>query len=246
MSPNRNDTPQTERADQSPNGQATPTTPAPRGASATGGLGAAPATVPLQDLSGDKLIHTAPRASFNDKQVPSLGGIPLLAKLGQGGMGAVYYGIHPRLQQEVAVKVLPFDLAERNPDVIQRFFREAQLAARVKSPHLVGVLDVNQESGLFYIVMEYVDGVSAQGSLRQTIKTGAMGLHEAVALDLCIAVCTGLAAAHAKGIIHRDVKPDNMLIPRDDQTKELFIQGAKLADLGLARIGSIERGGCTP
>ncbi len=212
------------------------------GGPATGGFGSVPATVPLQDLSGDKLIFTAPRAAFEDKQVPSLGGIPLIAKLGQGGMGAVYYGIHPRLQQEVAVKVLPFDMAERSPDAVQRFFREAQLAARVKSPHLVGVLDVNQESGLFYIVMEYVEGASAQAYLRNAIKSEAMGLNEAVALELCIAACTGLAAAHAKGIIHRDVKPDNIMIPRDEQTRELDINAAKLADLGLARSEALDSG----
>ena len=156
-------------------------------------------------------------------------------------MGAVYYGIHPRLNKEVAVKVLPFDMAERNPDAIQRFYREAQLAARVQSPHLVGVMDVNQESGLFFLVMEYVDGVSALGYLRKITQTGAMGLHEAVALDICIAACTGLAAAHAKGVIHRDVKPDNILIPRDEQTKDFHIQGAKLADLGLARSETLDQ-----
>ena len=238
---NRSSTPPTQQADKMPNGPATPVTPESKGRSATGGLGAILATVPLQDLSGDKLILSAPRATHNSVQVPSLGGIPLLAKLGQGGMGAVYYGIHPRLQQEVAVKVLPFEMAERNPEVIQRFFREAQLAARVKSSHLVSVLDVNQESGLFYIVMEYVSGVSGHSYLRQVIEAGEMGLNEAEALDLCIAVCTGLAAAHAKGIVHRDVKPDNMMIPRDEQTAELDIHGAKLADLGLARSDALDR-----
>jgi len=137
--------------------------------------------------------------------------------------------------------VLPFELAEKNPDTVQRFFREGQLAARVTSPHLLAVLDVNEESGLFYIVMEYVAGKSGQGYLRDVIKTGAMGLDEAVALDLCIAACTGLAAAHAKGIIHRDVKPDNIMIPRDEQTQDLDIHAAKLADLGLARSDTLDR-----
>ncbi len=218
-----------------------PPHPSSGGRAATGGLSSAPPTVQMQDLSCDRLILSAPRTLFKEVSVPSLGGIPLLAKLGQGGMGAVYFGIHPRLHREVAVKVLPFELAERNPDTVQRFFREGQLAARVTSPHLVAVLDVNEESGLFYIVMEYVNGKSGQGYLRQVIGTGVMGLEEAVALDLCIAVCTGLAAAHAKGIIHRDVKPDNMMIPRDDQTNELDIHAAKLADLGLARSDALDR-----
>jgi hypothetical protein len=72
------------------------------------GLGSLGASIPVEDLSGDKLIHSARRTVYNEKPVPSLGGIPLLAKLGQGGMGAVYYGLHPRLNREVAVKILPF------------------------------------------------------------------------------------------------------------------------------------------
>src|SRR5437764_1349377 len=82
--------------------------------------------VPVQDLSHDVFLANAPRIDTNGKATPALGGIPLLAKLGQGGMGAVYYGIHPRLQVAVAVKVLPFHLAQSQPDMIQRFFREAQ------------------------------------------------------------------------------------------------------------------------
>ncbi len=207
----------------------------PHGTSTPGSMGIRAATAPTQDLSGDKLILSALRIPFNGMSVPSLGGIPLLSKLGQGGMGAVYFGFHPRLNQEVAVKVLPFEMAEKHPAAIERFFREAQLAASVKSPHLVGVLDVNQERGLFYIVMEYVEGVSGQAYLREVVKSGATGLCEIVALDLCIATCTGLAVAHARGIIHRDVKPDNILIPRNKQTRELNVEGAQLADLGLAR-----------
>ena len=75
---------------------------------------------------------SAPRVDVNGRTVPVLGGIHLLAKLGQGGMGAVYYGIHPRLKREVAVKVLPFHLAQQQPGLVQRFIREAQIAA--KSP----------------------------------------------------------------------------------------------------------------
>jgi hypothetical protein len=78
-------------------------------------------SVPTQDLSGDKLLLAAPRVTWEGFTIPALGGIPLLAKLGQGGMGAVYYGIHPRLYLEVAVKVLPFHLAEQIPELVSRF-----------------------------------------------------------------------------------------------------------------------------
>ncbi|MGD0093197.1 MAG: SUMF1/EgtB/PvdO family nonheme iron enzyme, partial [Planctomycetota bacterium] len=194
-----------------------------------------PPTIPPQDLSGDTFIVKAQRVELMGIPVPSLGGIPLLAKLGQGGMGAVYYGIHPRLDKEVAVKVLPFHLAEQQPEMIQRFFREAKIAAKVQSPFLVNVTDVNQESGLYYLVMEYVSGKSAGAYLKQLQKNGEQGLPECEALEICIAASEGLAAAHAEKIIHRDIKPDNIMIPKVRDAEQLNFKAAKLADLGLAR-----------
>ncbi len=190
--------------------------------------------LPLQDLSGERVLRSASRMSYNDSSVPCLGKIPLLAKLGQGGMGAVYYGIHPRLDMEVAVKVLPSSLVDEKPELVQRFCREGQIAAKVKSPHLVSVIDVNEENGVFYLVMEYVKGRSAHSYLRQIVQSGGK-IDPATALDICIAATAGLAAAHAEGIIHRDVKPDNVMIPSGKTAAELLFSAAKLADLGLAR-----------
>jgi hypothetical protein len=188
-----------------------------------------------QDLTGDRLLSDIPRLTLSgDKPpVPALGGIPLLSKLGQGGMGAVYYGVHPRLQVEVAIKILPFHLAEQQPGMVERFLREARVAARVKSPHLAGVLDVNEEKGLYYIVMEFVQGESAGDHLRSLKEKGETGLPESTALDICIAAAKGIAAAHEKGVIHRDLKPDNILIPKSGGA--LLYDEAKVADLGLAR-----------
>lgn len=201
----------------------------------TGGLGQFTPALPPQDLCDDGLLHRAPRVEFLGAARPAPGGIVLLARLGQGGMGAVYYGVNPRLGRGVAVKVLPFHLLDRNPDLVQRFFREAQAAARVHSPNLVGVYDVNQDHGVYYLVLEYVHGVSAWAYVKQVKQGGAVGLPEAQALELCIAAATGMAAAHECGIIHRDIKPHNILIPKSPQGDELDFRSAKLADLGLAR-----------
>jgi hypothetical protein len=188
----------------------------------------------LEDLSSEPLVAGATRVEHEGAPRPTLGGIPLLAKLGQGGMGTVYYGVHPRLGAEVAVKVLPFHLAARDADHVRRFVREAQIAARVKSPHLVAVNDVNEECGIHYLVMEYVNGKSAEGYLAEWRAKGQPGLPEAEALEICLAAARGLAAAHAEGIIHRDLKPANILIPKDREGG-LDLAAAKLADLGLAR-----------
>ena len=190
--------------------------------------------VKVEDLLADRLLATVPRTRHGDREVPSIGGIPLLSKLGQGGMGAVYLGYKERLRQLVAVKVLPLHLAELQPHMRDRFVREAQIAVAVESPHLVRVTDVNDENGLLYIVMEYVTGTSAGALLKRHAQEGTR-LSEAQALELCVAATTGLAAAHAEGIVHRDVKPDNILIPFGRHDETLRLDAAKLSDLGLAR-----------
>jgi serine/threonine protein kinase len=192
-------------------------------------------SIPVQDLSGDALLTSAPKALFDNRSVPTLGGIPLLAKLGQGGMGAVYYGVKVMLRREVAVKVLPLHLAQQQPQLIERFLREAQIAAKIESPHLVHVSDVNEHGGLFYLVMEYVSGASAGSLLKKIAQSGQRGFDEATALEICIAATTGLVAAHTQGVIHRDIKPDNILVPQEKQAGTPQFAAAKIADLGLAR-----------
>ncbi|MCY3024107.1 MAG: protein kinase [Planctomycetota bacterium] len=187
----------------------------------------------FQNLTSDPLLAQAPRIVFHGVQRPALGGIPLLAKIGQGGMGAVYYGLHPVMGVAVAVKVLPLDLVGHNPDMARRFVREAQIAGSINSANLIYVRDVGQDAGYFYQVMEYVRGLSAGAYLDLTRKNGRVGLRETEALKICIAAAKGLAAAHAQSIIHRDVKPDNILIPTVGETKKLQFPAAKLADLGL-------------
>jgi len=184
------------------------------------------------DLLQDPLLWNVERTPSHGRLRPTLGGIPLLANLGKGGMGSVYYAFHPRLKMEVAVKVLSAELAQTHPDLVHRFQQEAQIAARVRSPHLATVIDVNQCHGLHYLVMEYIHGPSADQYMRQQ----KAPLPEAWVLDLCAAACEGLQAAHAAGIVHRDVKPANILLPAAPGSARPHFKEARLADLGIARL----------
>jgi len=188
------------------------------------------ALVSPEDLSDDAILSSVER---DGEGRPVLGGIPLLARVGAGGHGAVYYGLHPRLGNPVAVKVLPQGLAATAPEAVPRLVAEARAAARVQSSHLVRTLDVDEQAGLNFIVMEYVDGVSAK---QHAAVSDGRRLAEHDALQIALATAKGLRDAHSSGVVHRDVKPDNILIPRaSDGT--LAFDGAKLTDLGIAKSG---------
>jgi serine/threonine-protein kinase len=194
----------------------------------------APASAPESFQETELQPTTADRGTWGSwREVASSTGIILaegdrLGKcrieqlLGSGGMGAVFLAQHETLQVPVAVKVLPPLLASKNPTFTERFLREARLAARVKHPNVVGVMDADRDPGrdLHYIVFEYVDG----GSLLDRMRRGrpSVALSTRVALEIARA----LEAIHAEGIIHRDIKPGNILLDRK--------RGARLADLGLA------------
>jgi serine/threonine protein kinase len=142
-------------------------------------------------------------------------------KLGQGGMGAVYLAHHPGLNRAVAIKVLPGDLAS-NPEFKERFFREARLAARLEHPNVVQVHDVGEEEGIHYISMQYIEGKSLDGILKERKK---LSVNEALSITKRVAVA--LSAAAKLGIVHRDIKPHNILISKDGVVK--------VADFGLAK-----------
>jgi predicted Ser/Thr protein kinase len=151
-----------------------------------------------------------------------LGKVLLKRVLGEGGMGTVYLGRHLTLDIDVAVKVLPPNLAQRNQAFIERFLREARTAAQIHHPNIVQVFDVDFQRGYFFIVMEYVEGETAAERLR---RKGRLSEREVVELGLEAAAA--LEYARRKAIVHRDVKPENLLISRDGEVK--------LADLGLAK-----------
>ncbi|MGH2955357.1 MAG: protein kinase domain-containing protein [Solirubrobacterales bacterium] len=150
-------------------------------------------------------------------------------KLGSGGMSTVYLARDETLERWVAAKVLHREISDQ-PDQIERFRREARAVAQVSHPNVVAVIDAGEDGGRPYIVFEYVEGVT----LKQRIdEAGRLPLDEATAY--AIEVGRGLAAAHARMLVHRDVKPQNVLIDPDGR--------AKVTDFGIAR--SLESDGLT-
>jgi eukaryotic-like serine/threonine-protein kinase len=144
--------------------------------------------------------------------------------IARGGMATVYLGTDTKLDRTVALKVAHADLAG-DPEFARRFTGEARSVARLSSPNVVAVYDQGAEGDLLYLVMEYVPGRTLRELLRER---GRLGPREA--LDIISGVLTGLAAAHQAGIVHRDVKPENVLLG-DGNT-------IKVADFGLARAAS--------
>jgi len=144
-------------------------------------------------------------------------------KIGQGGMGSVYRATDARLDREVAIKVLPADLttdAERR----QRFRQEAQLAAVFNHPNIATVYDVGEQDGVTFIVMELVRGES----LRALVNEGPLGVERAV--DIATGIAAGLARAHGENVLHRDLKPDNIVLTEEGIPKILDFGLSKLTD----------------
>lgn len=189
-----------------------------------------------EDLTEDWRLQRCERREYEGYECPHVGAYPILRSIGAGGMGDVYAGVHPRLGTPIAIKLLRDDMARRDQGMRARFLREAQLAAQLSgtTPHLVHVIDVDvdEPSGAHFLVMEYVDGVSAR-QWTVWVQENVGPVAERDALDICVAATTGLAVAHRAGVIHRDVKSDNILLPRRDGEPAITL--AKLADLGLAR-----------
>ena len=152
-----------------------------------------------------------------------LGPYDILAPLGAGGMGEVYRARDPRLDREVAIKVLPAALA-RDPDALARFEREAMTVAKLSHPNILAVYEFGRDDGTAFVVMELVPGET----LRARLERGALPSRRAVAYALQIA--RGIAAAHARNIVHRDLKPENVMITLDDQVKVLDFGLAKSVD----------------
>ncbi|MBL7223054.1 MAG: protein kinase, partial [Candidatus Brocadiae bacterium] len=151
----------------------------------------------------------------------TLGEFVIESVLGRGGMGAVYKGTQPSLGRSVAIKVLPERLAS-DASFIERFHREARAAAAINHPNIIEVYSIGKDKGHEYIAMELVDGESLRDVLRREGR-----IPPDRALELMKQVADALAVAHAQGILHRDIKPDNILLTKRGR--------AKVADFGLAK-----------
>ena len=170
-----------------------------------------------QDHDGAHRFH-APKINELDPLFPQL---EILELIGHGGMGAVYKARQPTLNRIVALKVLPRD-AGMDPKFAERFAREARALASLSHPNIVALHDFGETDGLFYFVMEYIDGVN----LRQALERGSFSPSEA--LEIVPKICDALQYAHEEGIVHRDIKPENILLDRRGRMK--------IVDFGLAKL----------
>jgi len=152
------------------------------------------------------------------QQIP---GFQILSKLGQGAMAVVFKGKQLSLDRIVAIKVLPKRLSE-NQEFVDRFYQEGRAAARLNHPNIVQAFDVGESGGYHYFVMEYIDGKTVYDLLAD-----GMPLSETEALRIILQSARALQHAHAQSLIHRDVKPKNLMITNSGSVK--------LADMGLAR-----------
>jgi serine/threonine protein kinase len=155
-------------------------------------------------------------------------GYRIVRLLGSGGMGEVYLAEHPRLPRRDALKILPPDVSA-DPEYRARFNREADLASKLWHPHIVSVHDRGEHNGQLWISMDYVDGLDAARLLASRYPAG-MPVEQV--LHIVTAVASALDYAHKQGLLHRDVKPANIMLTQVDDDDEERIA---LADFGVAR-----------
>jgi serine/threonine protein kinase, bacterial len=154
-------------------------------------------------------------------------GYTIVRRLGSGGMGEVYLAQHPRLPRRDALKVLPVALTA-DDEYRQRLSREADIAAELWHPHIVGVHDRGEFEGQLWLSMDYVDGTDAAQLLRSRYPSG---MPKALAFEIISAVADALDYAHQRGLLHRDIKPANILLAEADGKGRRIV----LADFGIAR-----------
>ncbi len=192
---------------------------------ALGGSAAAPDLLLKRGLLSERqvaLVHQAVAASKTATKVPrELAGFELIEKVGQGGMGSVFKARQKELNRAVALKVLSPRLA-RSSEFVERFLREARAAGRLNHPNIVAAIDVGEDQGFYYFAMEYVEGETLAKLLA---REGPLA--EERALRIAADVARALDHAQGKGLIHRDIKPDNIMVTPDGRVR--------VTDFGLAK-----------
>src|SRR6476660_7763608 len=150
-----------------------------------------------------------------------LGPYEIVALIGKGGMGEVYRARDPRLGRDVAIKLIAASHAD-DPGTRAQFFTEMRAVAALAHPNILNIFDIGEDAGVRYAVMELVTGYT----LTEAIRSGRLPAD--VAIDIAAQIAAALAAAHARGVIHLDLKPNNVMVLDDGRVK--------LLDFGLARI----------
>jgi tetratricopeptide (TPR) repeat protein/predicted Ser/Thr protein kinase len=180
---------------------------------ATGGQGW---SVPAADgvVSNTALIQLCPGTSIGSRY-------EIVRLLGQGGMGAVYQAHDKELERQVAIKVIRADMAA-NPEILRRFKQELILARQITHKNVIRIFDLGQADGIKFITMEYIEGENLQSILRRKKK-----LEPVEAANILAQVCRALEAAHNEGVIHRDLKPQNIMLDKSGR--------AYVMDFGIAR-----------
>jgi eukaryotic-like serine/threonine-protein kinase len=202
--------------------------------------GTAVLTPPPAPLS-DHLDATLPRTpgprtgAITAPHVPEqIGRYQIIERVGQGGMGVLYRGIDPVLDREVAIKVMIGDFGDDLDQLRPRFQREARAIARLQHRNIVTVFEFAEDNGTPYIVMEFLRGASLSARAKAE---PPLSIDEKV--DIVAQLCTGLGYAHEQGIVHRDVKPANILLLEDGSVKLLDFGIAKLTSSTLTRQGDV-------
>jgi|GEM_PF-2606853 len=153
--------------------------------------------------------------------------------IGRGGMGVVYKATDPQIGRFVAIKMITGGFAG-DPDLLKRFYREAQSTGSLQSPNIVTVYDLGDQDGNPYLVMEYLEGVSLE-----SIISSRRPLSLSTKLGIMVDVCHGLSYAHQRGVIHRDIKPANVMVSNDGTAKIVDFGIAHIGDKGMTRTGQI-------
>lgn len=141
-------------------------------------------------------------------------------KLGSGGMADVYLGFHNQLRRRIAIKVLPRSMS-RDEGMVKRFLKEAESAAQLSHPNIINIYDIGVAGPLNFFIMAFISG----GSLKDQLRTGTVSIERAT--DIIIQICGALQYAHSMGVIHRDIKPDNIMFDEHGN--------AILMDFGIAK-----------